>query len=1141
MITTIKNVIKRDGSKVPFDKTKIVMAIYKAMLSVKTGSMEDANKFADLVLGEMEKTSKEPNVELIQDTVENVLMTEKIDHKSYVPVAKAYILYREKRKTIREEKQLIGVNDDLKLTVNAVKVLESRYLFKDSEGKIIETPKQMFHRVAVHLGVIQGLYDYINYQKNKKVNNNGEVYASVSKTEIEELKRAFSELKKEYEIKGTFDDFMDFLQTKKTLVNYYIDRFEHVMSNLEFVPNSPTLMNAGGALGQLSACFVLPVDDSIDSIFNALKATAEIHKSGGGTGFSFSRLRAKDDIVASTKGVASGPVSFMRIFDVTTDVIKQGGKRRGANMGILNYNHPDIMDFVMSKDSENKVLSNFNISVAADDEFFEKLDNNDYIDLLNPRDKKPMAKIKASMLWNSIISQAWKTGDPGMIFLDEINKKNPVKNIGNIESTNPCVTGDTLIYTADGMRRAIDLYREGNNLDVVVDGRMTNQTIQNASAVFSTGVKPIIKVTTKEGYSIRVTSDHLIYSDSRGWIKANELEIGEPIRIMNAPGGFGIDGSLEAGRVLGWLVGDGYINNGKVNKSAVLDFYAQDKALAEEFAGYVNKIIRSSTNNRDYKVGVINLEGVNRNTVKSERLKEYAIEAGLGEEKLKVPDSVFSGNEEMQKGFLQALFEADGTVYDGKSGTKNVRLTSISERLLQDVQMLLLNFGVYSRIYRNRRKAEMRYLPDSHGNPKLYPTQAYHDLIVSSESLIIFAEKVGFLSDRKNDKLKVIVNNYTNEARKTKWIAKVMSIEDDGEEKVFDLVEPETHSFIANGVIVHNCGEQPLLPYESCNLGSINLSKFVENDKFNYDKYKEVIDTATIFLENVIDANKFPVENIKNMTRKTRKIGLGLMGFADMLIKLKIPYNSNEALEIGEQIMKILNDESHMESQKLAEERGVFPGWYGSEWEENGIKMRNSTTTTIAPTGTISIIAGCSSSIEPLFAIAFVRHVLNGQELLEVNPLFEEALRSRGLYSEDIMEKVAHTGTLKGVNLPEDIKKVFVTAQEIEPDWHVLMQATFQRYCDSGVSKTINLPFEATPDDIAKAYRLAKDLHCKGITVYRDRSKSQQVLYAGNENRDNQKKSDEEKKIDLTLEMPDKFLKLSSTFDPACPTGKCEL
>ncbi len=1140
MITTIKNVIKRDGTRVSFDKGKIAMAIYKAMLSVKMGSMEEANKFADIVTEEIQKGGHEPSVEAIQDAVENILMSHKIGGKSYIPVAKAYILYREKRKTIREEKELLGVKDDLKLNVNAIKVLEARYLFKDSEGKIIETPKQMFHRVAVHLGIIQGLYDYIDFQKNGNVHNEGSVYSGLSKTQIDELKRAFSELKKEKQVTGDFEEFMDFIQTKKTRIDYYIGKFENAMINLEFIPNSPTLMNAGGPLGQLSACFVLQVDDSIDSIFDTLKYTAEIHKSGGGTGFSFTRLRASDDIVASTKGVASGPVSFMRIFDVTTDVIKQGGKRRGANMGILNYNHPNIMDFILSKDSENKVLSNFNISVGVDDEFFEKLDNDDYIELVNPRDNKIMGKIRAKTLWDSIINQAWKTGDPGMIFLDEINRKNPVKNIGYIESTNPCITGDTRIYTSEGIKTAKQLYDEGNPLDIKIDGRFGGE-FKKSSNVIYTGFKDVYKITTKEGFEIKVTGDHKIYSEERGWVEALKLRNEEKIRILNEGGSFGSYGSFKEGRVLGWLVGDGHINNGNNNDRAVLSFYAQDRVIAKDFENYINDIIRPSTNNRDYHVGMVNIESRNCTTIASERLKEFALEYGLIEEKLKVPDKVFEGNMEMQKGFIQALFEADGTVLFSKKSRYSVRLGSISLNLLKQVQMLLLNFGIYSRIYKYRKKAGLRMLPDADRNKKLYETQDFHELAISGINLINYTNSIGFISERKNTKLNEVVNSYKRSPLSALWEARIDKIEYIGKDDVYDLVEPSTHSFVASGIVVHNCGEQPLLPYESCNLGSINLSKFVENGKFNYDRYRDIIRTATDFLENVVDANKFPVEKIKNMTRTTRKIGLGLMGFADMLIKLGIPYNSNEALEMGEHIMKFLNDESHSESERLAEERGVFPGWYGSDYEKAGIKMRNSTTTTIAPTGTISIIAGCSSSIEPLFAIAFVRHVLNGQELLEVNPLFEEALRNSGLYSTDIMERVAHTGNLKDTALPEDIKKVFITAQEIKPEWHVMMQATFQRYCDSGVSKTINMPFDATPDDIARAYRLAKDVHCKGITVYRDKSKSQQVLYAGDGNNDEKKKSDEEKKIDILLKMPDKFLKLESTFDPACPTGKCDL
>ncbi len=781
----IKSIKKRDGKIEDFDQTKISRAIYKAMLSLKFGNMHDAEILAEKVVKELGSKKEIPTVENIQDTVESILMETQIDGRKFNDVAKSYILYREKRRFIREEKERLGVKDDLKLTLNAVKVLEARYLLKDEEGKIIETPDQMFRRVANHVGIIDALYDYASFQKKGILKEKGKKVSNLSNTQIEVLERAFNELAAEGTVKGTFGQFMDFIYTKPTTAEETVENFHQIMKKLQYVPNSPTMMNAGARLGQLSACFVLPVSDSIEDIFEAVKQTAEIHKSGGGTGFSFSRLRNKDDIVGSTKGVASGPVSFMKIFDTTTEVIKQGGKRRGANMGILRYDHPDIMEFITSKDSENTILKNFNISVGMEDEFFEKLDNDGYIDLKNPHNGKMVSRIKARTMWDSIITHAWKTADPGLIFLDEINRANPVKNIAEIEATNPC-------------------------------------------------------------------------------------------------------------------------------------------------------------------------------------------------------------------------------------------------------------------------------------------------------------------------------------------------------------------------------GEQPLMPYESCNLGSINLAKFVKEDNsIDWDSLREVVHMSVRFLDNVVDANKFPVEQIKEMTRKTRKIGLGVMGFADMLIMLGVPYDSEEALKLAENVMSFIDTESHKESQNLAMERGVFPGWYGSDYERDNIMMRNSTTTTIAPTGTISIIAGCSSSIEPLFAIAFMRHVLNGQELIEVNPLFEEITKKRNIYSNKLMQEVATTGNLSNIDLPEDIKRLFITAHEIDPEWHVLMQATFQKYCDSGVSKTINLPNDATPEDIGKAYRLAKDLHCKGITVYRDRSKSEQVLYSGTTNKKEEKAREESKeKIamieKLTTEGKDKskfdtkYLKLEATFDPACPDGKCD-
>jgi ribonucleoside-diphosphate reductase alpha chain len=569
----------------------------------------------------------------------------------------------------------------LGLTDTAQQVLARRYLKKDNKGNVIETPEEMFRRVAQAVAMADIIY-------NPRVN-----------------------------IKASTEEFY------------------RAMSSLEFLPNSPTLMNAGRELGQLSACFVLPVEDSMDSIFDAVKYTALIHKSGGGTGFSFSRLRPENDVVGSTGGVASGPVSFMRAFDTVTDVTKQGGSRRGANMGILNINHPDIMKFITAKE-DMKALTNFNISVALTADFMEAVRAGTDYELINPRTQESAGSLNARDVFDKIVDMAWRTGDPGIVFIDRINQSNPTPHLGKIESTNPC-------------------------------------------------------------------------------------------------------------------------------------------------------------------------------------------------------------------------------------------------------------------------------------------------------------------------------------------------------------------------------GEQPLLPYESCNLASINLSKMTKKKgtgyEIDYAKLAETVKTGVRFLDNVIDVNKFPLKQIEEMTKKTRKIGLGIMGFADMLVMLGVPYNSHEALEIAEDVMAFINKKATEASVELGKERGVFPAFKGSVYDvEGGPRVRNATRTTIAPTGTLSMIAGCSSGIEPLFALSYTKTVLDGTPFIEVNPYFEEAAKRGGFYSEELMKKLAegaHLSDIKGV--PDKIKRLFVTAHEITPDWHVKMQAAFQRSTDNAVSKTINFPHEATRDDVARAYMLAYEEGLKGITIYRDRSRDSQVLTTG--------------------------------------------
>ncbi|MEM0049596.1 MAG: vitamin B12-dependent ribonucleotide reductase [Candidatus Bathyarchaeia archaeon] len=698
---------KRDGRIVPFDPDKIKNAIHKAIQAVRGEDGELAAKLSAQVVAIVEERFKDriPSVEDVQDIVEQVLIK-----NGYDAVAKAYILYRHQRAELREKKKLLGVTDDLKLSLNAITVLERRYLLKDETGRTVETPSQMFRRVAKAIAKVDAIYE-----RN----------ADLGRIEEE---------------------------------------FYRVMANLEWLPNSPTLMNAGTDIGQLSACFVLPVGDSIEEIFDALKYMALIHKSGGGTGFSFSRLRPKGDVVKSTMGVASGPVSFMKIFDAATDVIKQGGRRRGANMGILRVDHPDIIEFITAKEKEG-VLTNFNISVAVTDEFMEAVENDKYYSLINPRNGAVVRRLKARDIFDLIATTAWKTGDPGLIFIDEINRKNPTPHVGMIESTNPC-------------------------------------------------------------------------------------------------------------------------------------------------------------------------------------------------------------------------------------------------------------------------------------------------------------------------------------------------------------------------------GEVPLLPYESCNLGSINLSKMVRDNEVDWEKLRQTVRIGVHFLDNVIDANKYPIPQIEAATKANRKIGLGVMGWAEMLIKLGIPYDSEEAIAMAEKVMSFISEEARKMSVELGEKRGSFPNFPGSVWEKMGYKaMRNATVTSIAPTGTISIIAGTSSGIEPLFAVAFVRNVM-GTQLFEVNSLFEQIAKERGFYSMNLISRIARTGSVQGLSeIPPDIKELFKTALEIAPEWHVRMQAAFQKYVDNAVAKTINLPPDATVDDVRRIFMMAWKLKCKGITIYRYGSKSTQVLVIGGLQVPSAPVT--------TGHTPPPYTQVPEEYAGECPTGVC--
>lgn len=1067
---------KRDGSIVDFDQNKIAEAIFKAAQAVGGKDKDRSEILASIVaqrLNEKYDGHTIPKVEEIQDLVEHVLMDE--GHASTV---KAYILYREKRKKIRAEKlKILGREDELKLPLNSIKVLAERYLKKDDEGKLIETPQEMFKRVADNIASADKFY-------------NGDVEKTASE-------------------------------------------FFEMLSSLKFLPNSPTLMNAGNELQQLSGCFVLPIGDSIEEIFDGVKNAAIIHKSGGGTGFAFSRLRPKNDVVMSTKGVSSGPISFMKVYNIATEIIKQGGKRRGANMGILRVDHPDIMNFINCKEKEGS-FNNFNISIGLTEKFMQAVENDEEYELFNPRIKENSGQLRARDVFNLIVTNAWKNGEPGIIFLDRINKDNPTPELGEIESTNPCVTGDMLIPTESGLERMEDLVTKSNlqEVQVAVDNRipvnngngvlLINQqlgtSLKTISQAFCSGIKQVYEVETKAGYTIKATKDHKIRT-SGGWRQLEDLKFGDQVLIQSGKVCFNENFSLpfkfskeligknrkkysfnfphqwsqELGEVIGWLIGDGWLRSKDKNCRVGFTFGTDSYEVLNKLKPIINNWY--GTNIKE----VLRDNNVYHLSYHSKFFVEFFTRLGIKDWRSatkKVPESIFNAPKESVIGFLRGLFSADGTVRSNpKPNSEWVALSSKSKELLKEVQLLLLNLGIKSKIFdrsRQPRNGLFTYI-NNKGIVKNYSSDGVlYELGIFGLSREVFREQVGFMIRKKQEKLD---NIKFQGFYKEKSYSEVKTIKKLSKEKVYDLTEPHTHSFISNGIVISNCGEQPLLPYESCNLGSIDLSKFVKNNNIDYEELKKVVHTAVHFLDNVIDVNNFPLQKFEETTKANRKIGLGVMGFADLLLQLSIPYNSDSAVELAEKVMGFVQEEAKNRSIALAESRGSFLNIEKSIYK--GQKMRNATRTTIAPTGSIGMIADTSSGIEPLFAISFVKqNILGGNhKLLYVNKYFEKVAKDRGFHSQQLMEEIAQTGSVQDVqNVPEDVKKVFVVAHDIDPIWHIKIQAAFQRKIENAVSKTVNFTNDATTKDVEQAYLLAYKLGCKGVTIYRDGSRNAQVI-----------------------------------------------
>ena len=954
---------------------------------------------------------------------------------------------------------------------HVAKILEKRYLLRDAQNIVIESPQGMFRRVAacVSLG-----------NKDKE------------------------------------------------------EEFYQLMSSLDFLPNSPTLMNSrsdGVAAGTLSACFVIPINDSLvdgeDSIMQSAISWAAVQKFGGGVGASFSRLRRRGAHIKSTHGVSCGSVAVIKHYSSITDMVTQGGKRHGANMGVLRVDHPDIMDFIRCKDTD-KEIRNFNISVGITDAFMKAVKDDKHYDLIEPSTGEVISSLRARSVFDIIVKQAHKNGEPGLIFIDKMNKYNPTPEVGSYEATNPCFAGGMRLATNKGLLTFNELYKSQIDISVTTDKRIyvnkikqvNGDDIENISILDSKGTVlrkavpvfktrknyPVYKLETKHGLEVVVTDDHKFFTPN-GKVPLKDLKVGDVVLIQSGSGVWNDNYDLpefkptnkyaarvkrgeahppkkwsrEIGELLGWVMGDGWISS-EIPKGRKVPNYTVGMCFNTEdqitIMSKIDKMVKEWTGLDGFKV---TRKGDVRNLMYKSALYYFINSLGVGlctSLTKRVPKSLWSAPREAVVGFLSAMFSADGTVNVSSDNKKScsIRLSSSSLNMLKDIQILLLNEGIYSSLNK-RREAGIKLMPDSKGNLKEYNTAEQYELILDAESRDRFINNIGFMNNDKSNKYQSWFDKKKKKSDKHDFVDTVLKIEYLGNEDVYCTTEPETHSIIVNGLVTAQCGEQPLLPYESCNLGSINLLNMVdvseEQPQVNWDKLEKTVNLAVEFLDNIIDINKFPLPQIEQATKANRKIGLGVMGFADMLIALGIPYNSNEAVRKAEDIMRFIDEKSKETSIKLAEVKGSFPNFDKSIYKKDKRYkkgLRNATTTTIAPTGTIGLIADVSQGIEPIFMVAQKRRmgdVINAEEVKEgksakyynfniINRLFEKAAKKVGIYNDEMLEKIYGVNSIQNVvGIPQDIKKIFRTAYDISPEWHIKMQAAFQKYVDNAVSKCV--------------------------------------------------------------------------------------
>lgn len=891
--------------------------------------------------------------------------------------------------------------------------------------------------------------------------------------------------------------------------------FFDLMSSTKFLPNSPTLVNAGlDGRGCLSACFVVSPEDSMESIMQTVSDWAMIEKWGGGVGLGLANIRPKGSPIATTHGKALGPIAIVKMLSFNAEQITQGSFRLGAHMAMMPVSHPNVQEFIHLKD-DDKSISNFNISVQLTDAFMEAVKSDSAWNLVAPHNGSVVETVSARDLWNELCESAWRTGDPGVAFIDRVWETQPNPQLGNIIASNPCVVGSTRIATLEGLLPISELVDKSVEVLTMFDG--IPKFLPASKVSLTRKQSQVLKVTTKHGYNVTCTPDHIFYvGGEQKQVKASDLQIGAAL-IVQSCGAFSTNYSLpayvpppskrypkgiirkafnpptqwskEVAEVLGFCVGDGgYIGNGKIIS---LNFGGWKAELLPYFQAILSAI--SGTSGCDHTTATERRLNYSGSTV-------HFFRGVLGFTKDKsVPRLIFKAPEDIVAAFLRGLFTADGSVQVTTTNGTSIRLSSVHKSLLEDVQLLLTQFGVFSYL-RQVRAEGVRYMPDSNRQPKQYHCKAVYELILTGDSQMVFYDKIGFLGTHHNERWSAYNSN--RYCKPASFLTEVVSVEAVGVEDVYDFTEPVTFSGYYNGLFLRDCSEQFLENYSNCCLGSIDISKHTDTkaNAFDWSVLKETIHQSVRFLDNTVEVNTFPLPKLREINLATRRIGLGVMGWADALIDLGIPYDSQEALDLATKLATFFKQEAWYASEKLAQERGPFPEYERSKLKEWGFPpVRHSDVTCIAPTGTISLLAGCSSGIEPHFALAWERKAMWKDQAGTSTKLIEAPAKVARLIPEEALKAIIEDPDAKASVLAEyNIDPtLFRTAMEISPEAHIRMQSAWQvNGITNGVSKTINLANNATIDDVKKAFWLAWETGCKAVTVYRDGSKALQVLEA---------------------------------------------